>query len=340
MRKTFTFDFQRGYRMNVPMRHWLESMGGGGSAVMFSITWHCNLACGHCGYSCSPKCAKEFMPKEHILYYLGQIAKNPDFKKTGYVISGGEPTTVYDYDPNYMRDIYKSGLEHLLGGNIKTNGWIAKSPHYGRFIDDLADVFEALPRAFCVELSADQYHDNFDENALIMTELYTNPRLQGMRSRLVCNFDYMLNNAGRWAETGIYDIKSNGEKIGNTALYSWENIDRTGRGKKIAGARAYEWKHEFYNMNFPGDEWDPGVGFHFIPGGKIALEIGFDISIAIPYIAPDGRLKPLALLRRELFDLAEKRLGGLYRRVLDEMEQNGNFGWREHIAKKMAEKSL
>lgn len=297
-----------------PLRKYLEGLESVmNHAVKFSITWNCNETCGHCGYSCGPDMPMEFIPKNVIFAYFGELARNPAFKRRGYCISGGEPTLAYDHDVDYLSDIFQCGMYHKLPGMLKTNAGIVGTPHYERFIEDLK-LFRKCKNGMNVSLSADDFHNNIDKNIVLMRELYENKIFKkGLYSDISCceNWFKKEKNIVRLLDSGLpVEMKEkNILRLGKTEIRLRNSVATNGRGANIPGSMNYEWENEFYAM-LVGEK--PSVSLHFMPDGKVSLEPGFDNSIVIDYRASCGKLKTLERIQRELVDLAVEKLGKRY----------------------------
>ena len=112
--------------------------------MYLQITDHCNMACAHCGYSCSPR-KKQFMTIETLKAALSLA----DAYGESVVIGGGEPTTHPLFWEFFGLCMGKRNIEYVW---MATNGKIANTAIA------LAGLAYGSER-FGVALSRDAFHE-------------------------------------------------------------------------------------------------------------------------------------------------------------------------------------
>lgn len=139
----------------------------------FEVTQYCNMACDICGINSGPHAPFRFLDTGRISSILSQVSKAPNFTHS-FILSGGEVTTAYAYDRDYIRRLLQSGLDLKMRCTIRTNGKLSRK-NMAAFGDDLAP-FAAMGRrahkALRIGLSLDDSHKNsFDYNLRLVNAL-------------------------------------------------------------------------------------------------------------------------------------------------------------------------
>jgi len=194
--------------------------------VMFNTTYWCDNECPHCHYSCSKSNdLHKILPEQDIEYFLSEFKQlKTDIDSIAF--SGGEITSIEDFQPNYIaRNAYRS----LLCGfwtTVMTNGsWINK-PNAKHILNMFREIYETSEYNFEIQMSFDSYHKNSIQNAnkiipaldaLITkrpdptykypfslegfkheSDLKNNLQIQNCKNLNVhCSFNYDLNSVGR-----------------------------------------------------------------------------------------------------------------------------------------------
>ena len=119
-------------------------------SVSLFLSWKCNFACAHCGFSCGPD-REEKMSLEDAAGYIDAAAENPDLQMIAF--SGGEPFLYFDEVKTLMAHSYSKGLQ----GGITTNGYWASG--YKETLAVLTGLQEIGLKNIIT--SFDDYHNRF-----------------------------------------------------------------------------------------------------------------------------------------------------------------------------------
>lgn len=117
--------------------------------MYIQITDHCNMSCGHCCYSCSPR-KKNFMSMETFSKALNVIVDYGEYVSIG----GGEPTC----HPEFWHMLIDAIASDAEGVWLATNGKNTK--------DALKLAGLAKKNVIDCELSQDEWHDPIDQRVV------------------------------------------------------------------------------------------------------------------------------------------------------------------------------
>ncbi len=145
--------------------------------LAFKLTNWCNMDCAHCCERSGSHCEPALMPIDKISDYTAQFRKLENPKWSYLVFTGGETMAPYyfgefDYLPKCLDMTYANKMNPVL----KTNGmWGAKSKYRERILSDCKALRNNIK--VTVEISLDEFHDNIDEIARILSDIFHNTLL-------------------------------------------------------------------------------------------------------------------------------------------------------------------
>lgn len=145
--------------------------------LALKITNWCNLCCAHCCERSHRKEPFNLMPinqvEKHITQYL-----NMDVPVWDYVVfTGGESMAPYycgmdTYVPSAAEISIKNNLTPAFKTNAKWDAALAK-----RILKDLADVAHKYNHQISLDISIDEYHDNFLSAANVVNQIMSSQYL-------------------------------------------------------------------------------------------------------------------------------------------------------------------
>ena len=145
--------------------------------LALKITNWCNLCCAHCCERSHRKEPFNLMPinqvEKHIIQYV-----NMDVPVWDYVVfTGGESMAPYycgmdTYVPNAAEISIKNKLTPAFKTNAKWDAALAK-----RILKDLADVAHKYNHQISLDISIDEYHDNFLSAANVVDQIMSSQYL-------------------------------------------------------------------------------------------------------------------------------------------------------------------
>lgn len=150
--------------------------------MYIQITDHCNMACQHCCYSCSPR-KKNFMTKN---IYMAALDLANSYGET-VAIGGGEPTTHPDFWEFFGLALGERNIEYV---------WMATNGKIGRIARALAGLAAGSER-FGVALSQDAYHEPIDPETV---QVFRDNNLE------IRNVMGRITMAGRAKRTMVWDM--------------------------------------------------------------------------------------------------------------------------------------
>lgn len=139
----------------------------------FEVTRYCNMKCDICGINSGPNAPFRFLDTARINNILTQMRKMPKFGRS-FILSGGEVTTAYAYDGDYINRLLQMGRDLKLRCTIRTNGKVPKA-HLAQLSKDLVPFVEMGRRAYKwlrIGLSLDNSHKgSFEYNLRLINKL-------------------------------------------------------------------------------------------------------------------------------------------------------------------------
>lgn len=139
----------------------------------FEVTRYCNMKCDICGINSGPNAPFRFLDTARINNILTQVRKVPKFHRS-FILSGGEVTTAYAYDGDYINRLLQMGRDLKLRCTIRTNGKAPKA-HLAQLSKDLVPFVEMGRRAhkwLRIGLSLDNSHKgSFEYNLRLINKL-------------------------------------------------------------------------------------------------------------------------------------------------------------------------
>ncbi len=141
----------------------LHSFFSANVCVMFDATYYCDMMCPHCHYACDTK-SRKFMPESEICAILDRLNEfNCIISDVHF--SGGEITTVEEFNPGYVRHILSKSLDYKFNTTLLTNGSFIQKDYSDTIVKDLRDMYICSNDRFRVQMSFDRYHRNCISNA-------------------------------------------------------------------------------------------------------------------------------------------------------------------------------
>lgn len=145
-------------------------------SAAFEVTQYCNMACDICGADSGPHAPFRFLSEDRINNILTQVSTNPNFTHS-YVLSGGEVTTAYAHDREYIRHLLHAGRDRKMRCTLRTNGKISNK-NLSALSDDLkpfAAMGQRAHKSLRIGLSLDDSHQNsFEYNLRFIKALTHN----------------------------------------------------------------------------------------------------------------------------------------------------------------------
>lgn len=117
-----------------------------GSFTLF-LSWQCNLACEHCGFSCGPQ-RKERMSFQEAVDYIDQASANPDLEMIAF--SGGEPFLLW----RDLKELMAYSFDKGLSTGVVTNCYWAED--YSKTLAVLGELKQYGLKEIITSL--DDYH--------------------------------------------------------------------------------------------------------------------------------------------------------------------------------------
>ena len=139
--------------------------------LALKVTNWCNLCCAHCCERSNSKEPFNLMPLDRIERYIAQYV-NMDVPVWDYVVfTGGESMAPYycgmdTYVPSVAEISIKNNLNPAFKTNAKWDAALAK-----RILKDLADVAHKYNHQISLDISIDEYHDNFLSAANVISQI-------------------------------------------------------------------------------------------------------------------------------------------------------------------------
>lgn len=141
--------------------------------IAFKITNWCNLCCAHCMERSSIKEPFNLMPIAQIENYIAQYV-NMGVPVWDYVVfTGGESMAPYYIGQGkYIRTLAELCAKNNVSPCFKTNAmWGKRLLLCDSVLKDLADVAHKYDRQVLLDISIDEYHDNFLPAANVVSQI-------------------------------------------------------------------------------------------------------------------------------------------------------------------------
>ena len=293
-------------------------------APFLKVTNLCNNFCAHCCERSGPNCEPKFIELDDIKYILENFKYIKNF--SNYVtITGGEPTMAYtaksrNYIPQILRYCGINGYDVYLNTNAR---WIL-SENAEKICSDFNDFVQKYKSKFLFRLSLDRFHDQaIDANAKFINWVVKNENIPDERTgiymffdksdiidkllyKLACEYDIKIsdpiyvNKNPSWCS--IHKLNGTEKMLCITEYQGIVNIGRA-KDNNIATKQPFS-KTEIYFSPFI----DTDNEICFDSNGYAMLSANDDDTIKTPYHSKRGKVKPIHIIKQELFDQAYKCL--------------------------------
>ena len=141
--------------------------------LALKITNWCNLCCAHCMERSHPKEPFNLMPSAQVEKYIAQYV-NMGVPVWDYVVfTGGESMAPYYIGQGkYIRTLAELCAKNNVSPCFKTNAmWGQRLLLCDSVLKDLADVAHKYDRQVLLDISIDEYHDNFLPVANVVSQI-------------------------------------------------------------------------------------------------------------------------------------------------------------------------
>jgi organic radical activating enzyme len=285
--------------------------------LFFKLTNLCNNFCKHCCERSGPNCEPKFIETSDIKYFLEQLKliKNHNNFIT---LTGGEPMMAYTaksdyYIPQILKYCGKNGYDV----HINTNARWALSDKSEQIYSDFDEFVKNYKRKLAFHLSLDKFHEQcVDANAKFIDWI--------VKSKTITDV-YMFFDEPDIVIKMVYKLKRDfnidiSEPLRNNSSYSihkfsgtnkmlcimpYQGITNMGRAKdNNIGTKEPFSKTTLYFSPFMDTENE----ICFDSNGYAILSSQDDDTIKTPFHDKKGKLKQLAIIKQELFNIAYQRL--------------------------------
>ncbi|MDE6250916.1 MAG: 4Fe-4S cluster-binding domain-containing protein [Alphaproteobacteria bacterium] len=289
--------------------------------LFIKVTNLCNLQCAHCCECSGPNEAPTFIPISDVR----TITENFKREKNIYpivAISGGEPMTAYKHKPYYIPQLIKLfAKQNFYAIELKTNTVWTTQPGADVIFRDLTEISAKYPKLYTMyHLSLDSFHANATKNVSeFIRWYYDNDNL----SPKICthifydNHDTLVNMLVDLAEK--YNImldfekdvvhefsKLHAKKFINKDKFivfePYSGIENLGRAKQ----------NRIATRSFPSiqkqflEKIQQNHSLTFDNRGLAFIDCSAHMA-STPYHDARGRIKPIHVIKRELFEILYKR---------------------------------
>jgi len=276
----------------------------------FEVTRYCNMACDICGVSSGPHAPFRFLESARICNILTAARNTPEFSHQ-FVLSGGEVTTAYAYNRNYLNELLKAGRDLKMRCTIRTNGKISNK-NLVSLCNDLmpfATMGKKAANALRIGLSLDASHKNsFDYNLRLVNVL---TRDLGLPSKVffIVSVGDVQTELARFADKlqmPVLRRQTDGiiYKIGNIAIQNTGNVYNAGRAMEnnIGNVPTYDLATALSKIQSHGMIW-------FSVNNTASFIYNFNTLLSTSLRDAGGADKSLTQIMSELRAQCAERLG-------------------------------
>jgi len=289
-------------------------------APFLKLTYLCDNECEHCCERAGPNCEPKFIELVDIKNILEQFKYIKNFSK--YVtLTGGEPMMAYvakneHYIPTILKYCGKNGYDVSINTNAHWTSWDCA----GKIYSDFDEFVKKYNNRLTFHLSLDKWHRNpVESNAKFLNWIVKNNTISADRTNLYMFFDgpEIVIQLIMKLKTD-FDLELLPEPVLQTKFFSlhkfsgtdktlcimpYFGIDNLGRARDngLATKELFS-KTDIYFSN----RSDPDKEICFDANGIATLCACDDDTIKTPYYEKNGKMKNLAVIKRELFDMAYK----------------------------------
>lgn len=293
-----------------------------------SITWQlfikttnlCNLKCVHCCECSGPNESASFIPLSDVR----TITDNFKREKHTYpvvAISGGEPMTAYKYKPYYIPQLIKIFVKQGLNIELKTNAVWTTQPGADAIFNDLTEFSVKYPDIYTIyHLSLDSFHANANKCVSEFVRWYHDNDKLSQKTCIHVFFD---------KDDNMIDMLMNLAKQYNIMLDTKNNPTNEFsklHAKKFLNKNKYIVFEPYNGISNLGRAKQNHIATHsidtiqksFLEKVQNSHSLTFDnrglafidclASMAsTPYKDARGRIKPMSIIKRELFEILYKQ---------------------------------
>lgn len=294
-----------------------------------SITWQlfikvtnlCNLQCAHCCECSGPNEAPTFIPISDVRTITENFKREKN-TSPNVAISGGEPMMAYKHKPYYIPQLIKLfAKQNFFYIELKTNTVWVTQPGADIIFRDLTEISAKYPKLYTMyHLSFDSFHANSNKNVSeFIRWYYDNDKL----STKTCihifydNHDRLVDMFIDLAQQHniMIDFENNvthafsklhAKKFINKDKYimfePYSGIENLGRAKQnhIATQSSKTIQKQFL------EKIQQEHSLTFDNRGLAFIDCSAHMA-STPYRDARGRIKPISVIKRELFEILYKQ---------------------------------
>ncbi len=284
-------------------------------------TFLCDDRCQHCCECAGPDREQKFIELTDIKYILEQFKNIKNFKNI-VTITGGEPMMAYTkksehYIPTLLKYCGKNRYDVCL--NTNANWTLDKNAE--QIFSDLEEFVVKYKRKITFFLSLDNWHKNaVNANAEFVNWIAKNNKIADKYADTYILFDHpditepFINKLAEEYNVVLTEIITDNPLNGSIFKFKditkrfcfmmYNGITEMGRAKEnnIATQKPFS-KTEIYFSPYTNTENE----ICFDCNGNAMLSACDDDTIKTPYHDKNGKMKSLATIKQELFNMAYQR---------------------------------